>query len=96
MCPGQRTSGCNHSVSTGCLRKRRWRASGKTVGFTVLLLTHDVEEALLVAGRVIVVIDRPAHIRADLPVPLPYPRHRDDPELVRLRRERLGLQGLPS
>ena len=65
-------------------------------GFTALLVTHDVEEALLMAGRVIVVSERPAHIRADVPVPLPYPRHRDDPELVRLRREVLGLLGLPS
>jgi NitT/TauT family transport system ATP-binding protein len=65
-------------------------------GFTALLVTHDVEEALLMAGRVIVVSDRPARIRADLPVTLAYPRHRDDPELVRLRREVLGLLGLPS
>ena len=27
-------------------------------------------------------------------MPLPYPRHRDDPEVVRLRREVLGLLGL--
>ncbi len=65
-------------------------------GFTALLVTHDVEEALLMAGRVIVVSDRPARIRAELTVALPYPRHRDDPELVRLRREVLGLLGLPS
>ncbi len=65
-------------------------------GFTALLVTHDVEEALLMAGRVIVVSERPAPIRADVPVPLPYPRHRDDTALVRLRREVLGLLGLPS
>jgi len=65
-------------------------------GFTALLVTHDVEEALLMAGRVIVFSDRPARIRADLPVALPYPRHRDDPELVRLRREVLGLLGLAT
>ncbi len=63
-------------------------------GFTALLVTHDVEEALLMANRVIVVSDRPARIRADLPVPLAYPRHRDDPEIVRLRREVLGQLGL--
>jgi NitT/TauT family transport system ATP-binding protein len=63
-------------------------------GFTALLVTHDVEEALLLANRVIVVSDRPARIRADLPVELVYPRHRDDPELVRLRREVLGQLGL--
>jgi NitT/TauT family transport system ATP-binding protein len=63
-------------------------------GFTALLVTHDVEEALLMAGRVVVVSDRPARIRADLAVALPYPRHRDDSDIVRLRREVLGLLGL--
>ena len=65
-------------------------------GFTALLVTHDVEEALLLANRVIVVSDRPARIRADVPVPMAYPRHRDDPELVRLRREVLAELGLGS
>ncbi len=65
-------------------------------GFTALLVTHDVEEALLMANRVLVVSDRPARIRADLPVSLPYPRHRDDPEIVRLRRDVLNLLGLDS
>ncbi len=35
--------------------------------FTALLVTHDVEEALVLAERVIVLSDRPAAIRADLP-----------------------------
>ena len=48
-------------------------------GFTVLMVTHDVEEALLLANRVIVFSDRPARIRADLSVDLPFPRHRDHP-----------------
>jgi NitT/TauT family transport system ATP-binding protein len=63
-------------------------------GFTVLMVTHDVEEALLLANRVIVFSDRPARIRADLAVDLPFPRHRDHPELLRLRREALELLGL--
>jgi NitT/TauT family transport system ATP-binding protein len=59
------------------------------------MVTHDVEEALLLSNRVIVFIDRPARLRADLAVDLPYPRrHRDHPELLRLRREALGLLGL--
>jgi NitT/TauT family transport system ATP-binding protein len=65
-------------------------------GFSALLVTHDVEEALLMAGRVVVVSDRPASIRADLSVSLPYPRHRNDPEIVRLRRDVLALLGLAS
>jgi NitT/TauT family transport system ATP-binding protein len=43
---------------------------------------------------VIVFGDRPARLRADLAVDLPYPRHCDHPELLRLRREALGLLGL--
>ncbi|MEA1832590.1 ABC transporter ATP-binding protein [Methylobacterium durans] len=64
--------------------------------FTAVLVTHDVEEALILAERVIVLGDRPAAIRADLTVDRPYPRHRDDPELVRLRREILGILGQPT
>ena len=64
--------------------------------FTALLVTHDVEEALVLARRVIVLSDRPAAIRADIGVERPYPRHRDDPELIRLRREILGILGQPT
>ncbi len=65
-------------------------------GFSVLMVTHDVEEALLMANRVVVFSDRPARITATLEVNLAYPRHRDDPELVALRRHALGLLGLAS
>lgn len=64
--------------------------------FTAVLVTHDVEEALVLAERVIVLSERPAAIRADIPVDRPYPRHRDDPALVRLRREILGILGQPT
>ncbi|QOQ77876.1 ABC transporter ATP-binding protein [Pseudomonas poae] len=65
-------------------------------GYTALLVTHDVEEALLLANRVIVFSDRPAKIQAQLTIDRPYPRHRDDGYLVELRREILGLLGLGS
>ncbi len=65
-------------------------------GFTTLLVTHDVEEALLMATRVIVFSDRPARITADRCIEKPYPRHRDDPALVALRRDILGLLGLEA
>jgi NitT/TauT family transport system ATP-binding protein len=63
-------------------------------GYTALLVTHDVEEALLLANRVIVFSDRPAAIKAQLTIERPYPRHRDDPYLVDLRRQIMGLLGL--
>jgi NitT/TauT family transport system ATP-binding protein len=67
-----------------------WRRSG----FTTLLVTHDVEEAVFLANRVIVFSDRPARIKADIAVDRPYPRHRGDPKLVELRQDILGLLGL--
>ena len=46
------------------------------------------------ATRVVVLSDRPAAIKADIAIDKPYPRHRDDPDLVHKRREILGLLGL--
>jgi NitT/TauT family transport system ATP-binding protein len=64
--------------------------------FTTLLVTHDAEEALFLANRVIVLSDRPARIKADIRVDRPYPRHRGDPYLGELRRKILGLLGLDA
>ncbi|GHU26126.1 ABC transporter ATP-binding protein [Betaproteobacteria bacterium] len=63
-------------------------------GFSVLLVTHDVEEALFMAQRVIIFTPRPAKIAAELAVDLPYPRHRGDPKLAGLRHEVLDRLGL--
>ena len=41
---------------------------------TVIMVTHDIDEAVLLADRVIAVGGRPLQVRADLPVPLPKPR----------------------
>lgn len=65
-------------------------------GFTTLLVTHDAEEALFLANRVIVLSERPARIKADIAVQRPYPRHRGDPYLADLRRQILNLLGLDA
>jgi NitT/TauT family transport system ATP-binding protein len=66
-----------------------WQAAG----FTAMLVTHDVEEALLLAQRIIVFSNRPARITQQVAVDLPYPRHRDDARLITLRRDILGSLG---
>ncbi|CAG2155705.1 Aliphatic sulfonates import ATP-binding protein SsuB [compost metagenome] len=64
--------------------------------FSALLVTHDVEEALFLAQRVIVFSQRPARITAEIVVDLPYPRHRGDPRLTALRHEALRHLGLDA
>ncbi|WP_084070771.1 ABC transporter ATP-binding protein [Pandoraea vervacti] len=65
-------------------------------GFSALLVTHDVEEALFLAQRVIVFSPRPAKIVAELRVDLPYPRHRGDARITELRHEALRHLGLDA
>ncbi|GAB2527359.1 ABC transporter ATP-binding protein [Nocardia heshunensis] len=55
--------------------------------FTAVLVTHDVDEALRLADRVVVFTPRPGKVVRDLAIELPRPRDHDDPEYLRLRRE---------
>lgn len=47
-----------------------WEADRRSV----LLVTHDVDEAILLSDRVVVLSDRPARVLADIAVGLPRPR----------------------
>jgi NitT/TauT family transport system ATP-binding protein len=63
---------------------------------TVVLVTHDVEEAVMLGDRVVVVSPRPGQAVADIEVDVPRPRHRTDPEIVALRERALVALGVPA
>jgi len=63
------------------LIERLWQQHG----FTVLLVTHDVDEALYLSDRVLVMDNRPSSIRQEVAVPLAHPRDRRDPLLAQLK-----------
>ena len=61
---------------------------------TVLFVTHDVEEAVQLADRVVVMGKRPSRIRSILSVPVARPRDLDNPVCRELRDEIFGIMGL--
>ncbi|MEV6349197.1 ABC transporter ATP-binding protein [Actinoplanes sp. NPDC051851] len=52
---------------------RVWEAHRRTV----LFVTHAIDEALLLADRIVVMSARPGRVLADISVPFPRPRHRE-------------------
>ena len=67
--------------------------------WTVLMITHDIREAVYLADRVLVLSPRPARIVRDLPVPLPRPREVGllaAPEFVALEAELVDLLHSPA
>jgi len=76
------------------LTMQRWLADAlEREPRTVLLVTHDVEEAVLLADRIVLLSPRPGRVVGTLDVPLDRPRHRSDPEVVALRERALEALG---
>ncbi|WGX95010.1 ABC transporter ATP-binding protein [Nocardioides sp. L-11A] len=76
--------------------QRIWSRDRKTA----VLVTHDIEEAVFLAQRVIVMTPRPGRIHADIPIELPFPRRlevKETPEFlgyVRTIREQFEALGV--
>jgi len=50
----------------------------------IFIVTHNIEEAVILADRIIVLGRNPAHIHAEFSVSIPYPRDRKDPRFTEL------------
>jgi ABC-type nitrate/sulfonate/bicarbonate transport system ATPase subunit len=61
---------------------------------TVLLVTHDVEEALHLADRILLLSARPARIQSIVDVPVPHPRKLSNPAVVELKEQILRELGV--
>jgi NitT/TauT family transport system ATP-binding protein len=52
---------------------------------TMVLVTHSIEEAILLSDRVIVLTRRPGHVKAQIAIDLPRPRRETDPRFAELK-----------
>jgi ABC-type nitrate/sulfonate/bicarbonate transport system ATPase subunit len=71
----------------------------ETRGTTILLVTHDIDEAIYMSDRILIMTSRPGQIEHCLEVTLPRPRQRNSPDFLNLRSEileLLHLAGTPS
>ena len=69
---------------------RIWQAERRTV----LFVTHDIDEAVQLADRVVVLSSRPAKIQEVVTIDIPHPRNLSAPRYLELRDELLNRIGL--
>jgi NitT/TauT family transport system ATP-binding protein/sulfonate transport system ATP-binding protein len=68
----------------------------RNLGSTMLLVTHDVDEAVYLSDRIVIMTPRPGRISEVIDVEFGRPRSRNDPDFLRLRSlilEKLHLAG---
>jgi ABC-type nitrate/sulfonate/bicarbonate transport system ATPase subunit len=66
---------------------RIWAETRKTI----LFVTHDIDEAVILSDRIYAMAPRPSTVREVVEIALPRPRHRDDPEIARISRHLAAL-----
>lgn len=71
---------------------RIWQAEQKTI----LFVTHDIEEAVQLADRVLVMTRRPATVQAEVVIDLPRPRDLDAPGYLEARDRIFALMGMDA
>jgi len=71
---------------------RIWQSEAKTI----LFVTHDIEEAVQLADRVLVMTRRPATIQKVIDVDLPRPRDLDSPQYLAIRDQVFQAMGMDA
>ncbi len=71
---------------------RIWQAEKKTI----LFVTHDIEEAVQLADRVLVMTKRPATIQEEVKIDLPRPRDLDSPGYLAARDRIFAIMGMDA
>ncbi len=64
-----------------------WRARKQLA----VMVTHDVDEAIYMSSRVIVMEAAPGRVKADIPIELEYPRNRSSSAFVEYRNQILEM-----
>ncbi|WP_347557449.1 ABC transporter ATP-binding protein [Robbsia sp. KACC 23696] len=64
-----------------------------TQGVTMILVTHDIEEALYMSQKVVILAANPGRVQTIVDVPLPYPRDRASYAFADMRREMVAALG---
>lgn len=59
----------------------------KETGSTVLFITHNLEEAVYLAQRILIMTNKPTTIKTEMAVDMPYPRDVAAPEFVEIRKK---------
>lgn len=59
----------------------------KETGSTVLFITHNIEEAIYLSQKCLIMTPKPTTIKSIVENPLPYPRNVSDPEFIKLREQ---------
>lgn len=77
-------------VMMRCELLRIWQSERRTIIF----VTHDIDEAVQLADRVVVLSSRPARIQEILTIDIPHPRNISSPRYLELRDELLKQIGL--
>ncbi|WP_253699994.1 ABC transporter ATP-binding protein [Cupriavidus pauculus] len=70
--------------------------SGRANIRSILIVSHNIEEAVMMADRIVILSSDPGRVRAEVPVPFPRPRNRDDPQVRALVDEVYALMTSPA